>query len=104
MEIEPRVPRDVYVAMMAEAKAAALPVGGKVPTEVTPAEASDAGQSTIDNLETIYDGVFGAAHQRDLIGGIDAFLQPAETAMGYSRRWRATSPRSRPASTRSLTP
>jgi imidazolonepropionase-like amidohydrolase len=51
-------------------------VGGKVPMEVTPAEASDAGQATIDNLETIYDGVFGAAHEHDLIAGIDTFLKP----------------------------
>ena len=76
LEIERRVPRDVYMALMSEAKASALPVGGKVPIELTPAEASNAGQSTIDNLETIYDGMFAAAHQRDLIGGIDAFLKP----------------------------
>lgn len=76
LEIERRVPRDVYFALMAEAKASALPVGGKVPMEVTPAQASDAGQATIDNLETIYDGVFAAAHQSDLIGGIDGFLGP----------------------------
>ena len=76
LEIERRVPRDVYVALMAEAKAAKLPVGGKVPMELTPAEVSDAGQATIDNLETIYDGVFGAANEADLIGGIDRFLAP----------------------------
>jgi imidazolonepropionase-like amidohydrolase len=74
LEIERRVPRDVYFALMAEAKVASLPVGGKVPIELTPAEASDAGQATIDNLETLYDGVFAARHQGDLIGGIDAFL------------------------------
>ncbi len=76
LEIERRVPRDVYVALMAEAKAAKLPVGGKVPMELTPIEASDAGQATIDNLETIYDGVFAAANEKDLIGGIDRFLAP----------------------------
>ena len=74
LEIERRVPRDVYAALMVEAKAAGLPVGGKVPMELTPAQASDAGQATIDNLETIYDGAFAAAHEHDLIGGIDAFL------------------------------
>jgi hypothetical protein len=76
LEIERRVPRDVYPALMAEAKAALLPVGGKVPVELTPAQASNAGQTTIDNLETIYDGVFASAHEQDLIGGIDAFLAP----------------------------
>lgn len=74
LEIERRVPRAVYFDLMQEAKAAALPVGGKVPMEVTSAEASNAGQATIDNLETIYDGVFGAAHEHDLIAGIDGFL------------------------------
>lgn len=76
LEIERRVPRDVYAALMAEAKTAKLPVGGKVPMEMTPTEASDAGQATIDNLETIYDGVFAAANEKDLIGGIDRFLAP----------------------------
>jgi imidazolonepropionase-like amidohydrolase len=76
LEIERRVPRDAYAALMAEATAAKLPVGGKVPMELTPAEASDAGQATIDNLETIYDGVFASANERDLIGGIDRFLAP----------------------------
>ena len=76
LEIERRVPRDIYAALMAEAKTARLPVGGKVPMELTPAEASDAGQATIDNLETIYDGVFAGANEKDLIGGIDRFLAP----------------------------
>lgn len=76
LEIERRVPRAVYFDLMQEAKAAALPVGGKVPMEVTPVEASNAGQATVDNLETIYDGVFGAGHEHDLIAGIDAFLAP----------------------------
>jgi len=75
LEIERRVPRAVYFELMQEAKASALPVSGKVPMEVTPIEASNAGQATIDNLETIYDGVFGAAHEHDLIAGIDAFLK-----------------------------
>jgi imidazolonepropionase-like amidohydrolase len=77
LEIERRVPKDVYEALMQEANAAGLPVGGKVPLEVTASEASEAGQSTIDNLETIYDGVFGAAHEGNLAEGIDTFLMPA---------------------------
>lgn len=78
LEIERRIPRDVYFALMAEAKTAALPVGGKVSIEVTPMEATTAGQSTIDNLETIYDGLFRAAHEKDVPGAIDAFLAPGE--------------------------
>jgi imidazolonepropionase-like amidohydrolase len=93
LEIERRVPRAVYVALMQEAKASALPVGGKVPMEVTPTEASNAGQTTIDNLETIYDGVFGAAHEHDLIAGIDAFLKPDGGGTALFARWRATARR-----------
>ena len=76
LEIERRVPRDVYFPLMVEAKSVGLLVGGKVPIEVTPAEASNAGQATIDNLETIYDGVFRAKHEHDMAGGMDAFLKP----------------------------
>ncbi len=44
--------------------------------EVTPEEASEAGQVTIDNVETLYDEVFAAMRQQNLIAGIDAFLPP----------------------------
>jgi imidazolonepropionase-like amidohydrolase len=74
IEIERRVPRDVYLSLLQEAKTAGLPVGGKVPIEVTPVEASNAGQATIDNLETIYDGIFRVAHP-NIVQGIDAFLK-----------------------------
>jgi imidazolonepropionase-like amidohydrolase len=74
LEVERRVPKEVYFSLIAEAKAAGLPVGGKIPLEVTPIEASEAGQATIDNLETIYDGTFRAAHPTDLVASIDAFL------------------------------
>jgi len=76
LEIERRLPREAYLALMAQAKASGLQVGGKVPIEVTPLEATDAGQATIDNLETIYDGLFHAAHESDVAGGIDDFLAP----------------------------
>lgn len=74
LEIERRVQKDVYYALMAEAKAAGLPVGGKVPIELTPMDVTNAGQTTIDNLETIYDGVFAEAHKANLVTGIDEFL------------------------------
>jgi imidazolonepropionase-like amidohydrolase len=75
LEIERRVPRDVYIALMQEAKTAGLPVGGKVPIEITPVEASNAGQATVDNLETIYDGTFRAAHPNNVAEAIDIFLK-----------------------------
>lgn len=75
LEVERRVPRDIYLSLMEEAKTAGLPVGGKVPIEVTPIEASNSGQATIDNLETIYDGVFRAAYPNNIADGIDTFLR-----------------------------
>lgn len=69
------MPRAVYFDLMQEAKAVVLPSAARC-RWVTPIEASNAGQATIDNLETIYDRVFGTAHEHDLIAGIDAFLKP----------------------------
>jgi len=76
LEIERRIPRDVYFALLAEAQASGLPVGGKVPIEINPSEASNAGQMTIDNLATIYDGQFRTAHGKDMSEAMDAFLRP----------------------------
>lgn len=76
LEIERRVPNDVYASLIEEAKASGLPLGGKVPIGMTAVEVSNAGQSTIDNLETIFDGVFAEAHKQDLTAGIDSFLSP----------------------------
>jgi hypothetical protein len=50
-----RVPRDAYFALLDEAKRAGLPVTGHVPTEVALAEASDAGQRSIEHLGGIFD-------------------------------------------------
>lgn len=52
LEIERRVPNDVYASLIEEAKASGLPLGGKVPIGMTAVDVSNAGQSTIDNLET----------------------------------------------------
>jgi imidazolonepropionase-like amidohydrolase len=76
LEIERRVPRDVYFALIDEARKAGLPLSGKVPLDVSPAQASEAGQASIDNLETIYDGTFRAAHEENFIADISQFLEP----------------------------
>lgn len=89
LEIERRVPKQVYLSLIAEAKAAGLPVGGKVPLEIWPVEASKAGQATIDNLETIYDGMFRDAHPNGLAAGIDAFLAPGGGSESVINAFRA---------------
>jgi len=57
-----RTSRDAYFALADEAKTLGLPLAGHVPMTVTPAEASDAGQQTIEHVETLFEGTFAAAH------------------------------------------
>ena len=51
-----RIPRDAYVALSAEARREGLSVAGHVPMGVGAAEASDAGQKTIEHLDGILYG------------------------------------------------
>ena len=57
-----RTPRDAYFALADEAKKLGIPLIGHVPMTVTPAEASDAGQQTIEHVETLFEGTFAIAH------------------------------------------
>jgi imidazolonepropionase-like amidohydrolase len=47
------LPRDAYFAIAEEAKAQGIPFAGHVPQLVTPAEASDAGQKSMEHLYSI---------------------------------------------------
>ena len=47
------LPREAYFAAVEEAKELGMPVGGHVPISVTVAEASDAGQRTIEHLDGV---------------------------------------------------
>jgi imidazolonepropionase-like amidohydrolase len=57
-----RTSRDAYFALADEAKKIGIPLIGHVPMTVTPAEASDAGQQTIEHVETLFEGTFATAH------------------------------------------
>jgi imidazolonepropionase-like amidohydrolase len=57
-----RTPREAYFALADEAKKLGIPLIGHVPMTVTPAEASDAGQQTIEHVETLFEGTFATAH------------------------------------------
>lgn len=61
IKVHRRVPRDTYFAIIDEAKKNGLNVVGHIPMTVTPEEASDAGQATIEHTETIFEGTFAAA-------------------------------------------
>jgi imidazolonepropionase-like amidohydrolase len=56
-----RMPRDSYFALIDEAKKQGLTLVGHIPMTVTPEEASDAGQATIEHTETLFEGTFTAA-------------------------------------------
>ena len=53
--------REAYFAIADETKRLSLPFAGHVPTTVTPAEASDAGQTTLEHTETLFEGTFLSA-------------------------------------------
>ncbi|MGH7650522.1 MAG: amidohydrolase family protein [Gemmatimonadaceae bacterium] len=75
LNLERRVERDSYFALMSEAKLQNLRVGGHVPITVTAREATDAGQSTIENAETLLDGMFtGNARDEDIPAAVPRFL------------------------------
>jgi imidazolonepropionase-like amidohydrolase len=57
-----RTPREAYFALADEAKKIGIPLIGHVPMTVTPAEASDAGQQSIEHVETLFEGTFATAH------------------------------------------
>src|SRR6266850_3204883 len=57
-----RTPREAYFALADEAKKLGIPLIGHIPMTVTPAEASDAGQQTIEHVETLFEGTFATAH------------------------------------------
>lgn len=60
VKVHRRLPRDVYFAVIDEARKQGLTVVGHIPMEVTPAEASDAGQATLEHTETLFEGTFSA--------------------------------------------
>ncbi len=61
IKIHRRMPRDSYFAAIDEAKKQGLTVVGHIPMTVTPEEASDAGQVTIEHTQTLFEGTFATA-------------------------------------------
>lgn len=53
LKVYSSVPRDAYFALAAEARAIGIPFAGHVPEEVSPAEASEAGQRSEEHLINI---------------------------------------------------
>lgn len=68
IKIHRRVPRDSYFALMEEAKKQGIRVVGHVPLTVTTAEASDAGQASIEHIETFFEATVTNGELLDLNG------------------------------------
>jgi len=67
-------PRAAYFGAAAEATKLGLPFCGHIPRTVTPEEASDAGQWTIEHVETLFEGTFSNARDDvPLAGPIERF-------------------------------
>jgi imidazolonepropionase-like amidohydrolase len=79
IKVHRRLPRDSYFAAVDEAKKLGIPLVGHIPMEVTPSEASDAGQATIEHTQTLFEGTFSANLQEsELPGAISKWLASSE--------------------------
>jgi hypothetical protein len=83
IKVHRRTSREAYFAVLAQAKQLSLPVAGHVPMTVSPEEASNAGQQTIEHVDTLFEGTFSTAlNGAPLASAIRAWRQsPAATAL-----------------------
>jgi imidazolonepropionase-like amidohydrolase len=72
-KVHRRMERESYFALIDEAKTLGIPVVGHIPMTVTPEEASNAGQQTIEHVATLFEGTFSQAYPGKLPDAIRAF-------------------------------
>lgn len=58
IKLHTMLPRDAYFALADEARKLAIPFVGHVPQTVSPAEASNAGQASLEHIQTLFEGQF----------------------------------------------
>jgi imidazolonepropionase-like amidohydrolase len=86
IKVHRRTVRESYFAAIDEAKKLELPVVGHIPMTVTPEEASDAGQKTIEHVVTIFEGTFSATlKDADLAAAIRAWRLSDEDEKLFAR-------------------
>lgn len=56
VKVHAAIPRDAYFGVMDEARKLDMAVAGHLPRAVSAAEASDAGQRTLEHVDTLFDG------------------------------------------------
>jgi imidazolonepropionase-like amidohydrolase len=79
IKVHRRMPSDWYYAALDESKKQHIRLVGHIPTEVTPAEASQAGQYMIEHTETLFEGTFSAKlSDAQLPGAIHTWLATEE--------------------------
>jgi imidazolonepropionase-like amidohydrolase len=61
IKLHRRTSREAYFAIADETRMLGLPFSGHVPITVSPDEASDAGQASLEHTETLFEGTFAAA-------------------------------------------
>jgi len=75
LKVHRRMERDSYFALIDEAKKLGIPVVGHIPMTVTPEEASNAVQQTIEHVATLFEGTFSTAHPDHLAEAMKAFRE-----------------------------
>jgi hypothetical protein len=67
IKIHNAVPREAYFALAEESRRQKIFFAGHIPKEITPAEASDAGQRSIEHTESLFDNIlFTASRQQNI--------------------------------------
>lgn len=56
IKLHTMLPRDAYFALADEARKLSIPFVGHVPQTVSPFEASDAGQASLEHIQTLFEG------------------------------------------------
>jgi imidazolonepropionase-like amidohydrolase len=89
VKVHRRMPRDWYYTVLDEAKRNDLKVIGHIPVEISPIEASNAGQYMIEHTETLFEGTFSAGlSDTQLPSAIRSWLatsKPEELAATFVR-------------------
>jgi imidazolonepropionase-like amidohydrolase len=63
IKVHRAITREAYFGALDECKKLKLPLVGHIPNMVTPREASDAGQASLEHVSTLFDGTFATDHK-----------------------------------------
>ena len=76
IKIHMTLSREQFLAIADEAKKVGLPFAGHIPSTVTPEEASDSGQASVEHTETLFQGTFNPRLPREeMLAGMTRLFQ-----------------------------